>query len=91
MSVTVEIARTSLISSSVPLQPLSFGEISMYGLMPLTRRSVECPCFDLHHNSTTVFESPHERLSPETMQRSSDHMSRPMGSDRGVVIQCFQR
>ena len=41
MSVTVEIARTCLISSSVPLHPLSLGDISMYGLRPLTRRSVE--------------------------------------------------
>ena len=88
---TVEISRTCLISSSVPLHPLSFGDISMYGLMPFTRRSVEWPCFDLHHNSTTVFESPHERLSPETMQISSVQMALPMRPDRGVAIQCLQR
>ena len=90
-SVTEEIARTSLISSSVPLHPFSFGDISMYGLMPFTRRSAECPCFDLHQSSTTVFESPQERLSPDTMQSSSIHMAGLMVSDGGVVIQCLQR
>ena len=51
------------------------SEISMYGFIPWTNNSIECPDFDLHHNSTVVLPMfpGMGRLSPEIIQASSLH------------------